>query len=120
MRAAKTKDDAQKAADYWNKQLLASLDTEIAKEKTLAATRNGFNGSMKAKMPAADLRSGGYGFDYETQDPSISYTDRQPGALLPPDQTLALTKSRQRLEALNQIRDRISEQAANDCGDGRR
>ncbi|MGA7237090.1 MAG: hypothetical protein WBY44_15490, partial [Bryobacteraceae bacterium] len=115
VRAAKTKDDVQKASEYWNKQLLASLDTEIAKEKELAATRERLQRQYEGKQPSVDLSSGGYGFDYETKDPSLSYTDRQPGALLPPDQSLALTKSRQRLEALNQIRDRISEQAANDA-----
>jgi Lambda phage tail tape-measure protein (Tape_meas_lam_C) len=116
VRAAKTKDDARKAAEYWNKQLLGSLDAEIAKEKALAATRERLQRQYEGKLPAVDLRGPtSFGFNYETQDPSISYTDRQPGALLPPDQTLALTKSRQRLEALNQIRDRISEQAANEA-----
>jgi hypothetical protein len=94
VRAAKTKEDAAKAQDAWNKKALAALDMEIYKYETLTA----------ATKKLQDLREGNLSIQARWNGKIVSVHPQQPG----PDRSVELNEQQGTLGTLRGLRDRYS------------
>jgi hypothetical protein len=96
VRAAKTKDDASKAQDAWNKKALAALDQEIKKYEALTT----------ATQKLQDMHEGKAFPDVSTSNNSVHRRVYQPGSL--EDRSVQLGEQQGTLGTLNGLRDRYA------------